>query len=54
MNRSRLVWSIRQLLPLHYRTTYSEQGRRHYAVWRMWFGRVFDYDDYVVLEGGRQ
>ena len=50
MTRSHLVWMLRQLLPLHYRTRYIEEGRRHYAVWRMWFGRVFAYDDVIVAE----
>lgn len=47
---SRLRWMLRQLLPLHYRTWYIEEGKRHYAVWRMWFGRVFAYDDVIVEE----
>jgi hypothetical protein len=50
MTRSHLVWMLRQLLPLHYRTAYIEGGRRHYAVWRMWFGRVFDHDDVIVAD----
>jgi hypothetical protein len=50
MRRSRIVWLLRQLLPLHYRTRYTENGRRHYAVWRMWFGRVFAHDDVVVAQ----
>lgn len=49
MTRSRFTWYLRQLLPLHYRTTYIEGGQRHFAVWRMWFGRVFDHEDYVVM-----
>ena len=47
---NRLIWYLRQLLPLHYRTRYREDGRLHYAVWRMWFGRVFAYDDVIVTE----
>lgn len=48
MTRQRIVWLFRQLLPLHYRTYYTEGGVRHFAVWRMWFGRVFAHDDVVV------
>lgn len=45
----RIVWTLRQLLPLTYRTTYTdESGERHFTVWRMWFGRCFDIDDRVV------
>lgn len=51
MTRLRLIWMIRQLLPLHYRTMYrDETGTRHYAVWRMWFGRVFAHDDVLMCE----
>lgn len=53
-------WMFRQLLPLHYRSHYSEcvqfdpatgvctEKIPHFAVWRMWFGRVFAHDDVVV------
>jgi hypothetical protein len=45
----RPAWALRQLLPLHYRTRYTDSdGRRHFVVWRMWFGRSFDIDDEVT------
>jgi len=44
-----MIWYLKQLLPLIYRTGYTDSvGRRHFAVWRMWFGRVFAHDDVVV------
>lgn len=46
----RVIWYFRQLFPLTYRSHYSEDSRKHFAVWRMWFGRVFDHEDYVVVE----
>ncbi len=49
MTLSNLIWTIKQTLPLTYRTTYTDSdGRRHFAVWRMWLGRVFDHDDHVI------
>lgn len=46
---NRVIWYLRQLLPLHYRTRYTDSdGNRHFAVWRMWLGRVFAHDDVVV------
>lgn len=48
MSRSRLVWYLKQLFPLTYRTTYTEAGVRHFTVWRMWLGRCFDVDDVVI------
>lgn len=43
-----MVWYIRQLLPLHYRTRYIENGEQHFVVWQMWMGRSFNIDDVVV------
>lgn len=37
-----LVWCIKQLLPLTYRSHYTEDGKKYFEVWRMWFGRSFD------------
>jgi len=45
---NKLVWYLKQLLPLTYRTTYEEKGKQHFAVWRMWWGWCFDIDDVVV------
>lgn len=44
----KLIWYVKQLWPCTYRTTYVENGRRHFTVWRMWLGRCFDIDDVVV------
>ena len=48
--RQRWTWYLKQLLPLTYRTTYGEDGRKHFVVWRMWFGRCFDVEDVLVAE----
>jgi len=46
---ARIVWWLRQLLPLIYRTYYADElGNVPFAVWRMWFGRCFAIDDVVV------
>lgn len=37
-----VIWYVRQLLPLKYRTVYEEDGKRYSCEWRMWFGRCFD------------
>lgn len=45
----KLYWYLRQLLPLTYRSHYGDSaGNRHFAVWSMWFGRVFAHEDYVI------
>jgi hypothetical protein len=67
----RLRWSLKQLVPLTYRSTYAESyinvtttmgvdpagrtyfkntGPVHFAVWRMWLGRIFDHTDVIVLQ----
>lgn len=50
MRLSRVVWLVRQLLPLTYRSRYTTEpdGARHFAVWRMWLGRVYAVDDVLV------
>lgn len=50
MTRQRPVWYLRQLFPLTYRTTYGENGQRHFCVWRMWLGRCYDIDDVVIAD----
>lgn len=48
---NKLKWYVRQLIPLTYRSRYrTDDGLFHFAVWRMWFGVVFDYDDYVIYK----
>lgn len=52
---SRIAWCLKQIVPLTYRSKYqtlNEEGHweRHFSVWRMWFGRVFDHEDVVLHE----
>lgn len=47
--KNRRVWRLRQLLPLTYRTTYRTlDGREHFAVWRMFLGKVFDHSEVTI------
>lgn len=45
-----MIWYIKQLLPLTYRTTYVDEddGKKHFIVWKMWFGRSYSIDDYII------
>ena len=45
-----IIWYFKQLLPLTYRTTYTDTKtkERHFTVWNMWFGRCYNIDDYVI------
>lgn len=45
------IWRLKQLLPLTYRSRYRDaEDRRHFVVWRMWFGRSFGEDDVVIAQ----
>lgn len=43
-----MLWYIKQLIPLTYRTKYSQDGKRRFVVWKMWFGRCYSIDDYII------
>lgn len=47
---SKATWYLKQLLPLTYRTTYGENGKTHFTVWKMWMGRCYNIDDVIVAE----
>lgn len=46
-----MIWYLKQLLPLTYRTWYRENGVQHFCVWNMWMGRCYNIDDVVVNDG---
>lgn len=49
MNMNKIRWYLRQLLPLTYRSHYREaDGTHHFAVWKMWLGKVFCHEDHVI------
>lgn len=46
---SKLIWRVKQLLPLAYWTKYrTESGQPRFAIWRMWMGRCFNVVDVPV------
>ena len=45
-----MLWYLKQLFPLTYRTAYKENGKKHFTVWKMWFGRCFKIDDHIIAE----
>ena len=47
---SKIKWAIKQLLPLHYQTFYTDNdNQKHFTVWQMWFGKSFNVTDVKVL-----
>jgi hypothetical protein len=47
---NRILWYIKQLFPLTYRTTTEEDGEKYFHVWKMWFGHVYKHD--IVRDSG--
>ena len=46
----RIVWWLRQLLPLAYVSRYKAGGEQHFAAWKMWLGRCYAVRDVVVKD----
>jgi hypothetical protein len=46
--KNKIEWHLKQLLPLTYRTTYKENGKEYFSVWKMWFGRCYDVEKYEI------
>jgi len=46
-----VVWYLKQMFPLTYRSQYVTcgDGRKHFCVWKMWFGHCYKIDDVVIL-----
>jgi hypothetical protein len=43
-----MLWYLKQLFPLTYRTTYGSDGKQHFVVWKMWFGRCYKVEDHII------
>ena len=46
---NKLIWTLKQLVPLTYRSHYEKDGAHHFCVWRMWMGKCFDIDDVILI-----
>ena len=45
-----MKWHLKQLLPLTYRSHYRDgEGNKHFAVWKMWLGRVYKNEDVICV-----
>ena len=45
----RIIWYLKQLLPLRYESKYVQGGERKRAVWRMWIGHCFCIQHSTIL-----
>ena len=49
----RVLWALKQTLPLSYRTVYRADGKIFYITWRMWMGRSFSIEEVEVASVSR-
>ena len=51
----RVIWYMKQLLPLRYETIYGGTGgKRYLSIWRMWFGRCFNVRTWELAPNSRE
>jgi hypothetical protein len=43
-----MEWYLKQLFPLTYRSHYKIGNEKMFSVWRMWLGRCFDVETFIV------
>jgi hypothetical protein len=51
---NKILWSLKQLLPLTYRSHYETAGKPVFCVWRQWFGKVFDAEYWYTCGKARE
>jgi len=39
---NKIKWYFKQIIPLKFKGTYGENGKRYYSEWRMFFGKCFN------------
>jgi hypothetical protein len=49
---SKLLWYVKQLLPLTYRSRYTQDGKNMFCVFNMWLGKIFN-SDTVEIKGAK-
>lgn len=47
---NKIIWFIKQILPLTYRSHYIQDGKKHFSVWNMWFGKCYNKEDVICKE----
>lgn len=47
---NKILWYLKQLFPLTYRSKYNMDGKKYFHVWQMWFGKCFNSEKYEIIE----
>jgi len=45
-----MIWYFKQLLPLTYYSVYHSEGKRHFHIWKMWFGKCYNQVKFNISE----
>ncbi len=48
MNLQKITWCLKQLFPLTYRSRYGVNNEPHFCVWKMWLGKCYEVEDYII------
>jgi hypothetical protein len=48
--RNKIVWYLKQCLPLTYDTTYGQNGKHYVVIWKMFLGRCYKIQRYEIAE----
>ncbi len=46
--KNKIIYYLKQLLPLSYYTTYYSDGNRYVSTWEQWFGQPYNINHYLI------
>jgi hypothetical protein len=52
MTKTRLLWYLKQLLPLTYWTTHKQGKRKIFSIWTGWMGKPYHIVQFEFTKGG--
>lgn len=44
----KLLWYLKQLLPLIYYSVYRVDGKKMFCIWRMWLGKSYHIEEFEI------
>lgn len=47
---NKIIWLLKQSLPLTYRSEYYEEGKNKFSVFKMWFGKCYNIDTFEIIK----
>lgn len=46
--KNKIIWYLKQLLPLTYWSFYTENNIKVMSIWKMWLGKVYNHRKWIV------